>query len=54
MKLADYLILALVALVLFLVIRHNAKRKASGAASGSGGCAGCSARETCEKTTKKE
>ena len=47
MKLADYVILALVGLVLFLVIRHNAKRKASGASCGCGGCAGCSARENC-------
>ncbi|MDD4312284.1 MAG: FeoB-associated Cys-rich membrane protein [Eubacteriales bacterium] len=47
MKLADYVILALVAFVLFLVIRHSVKRKASGASCGCGGCAGCSARENC-------
>jgi len=47
MKLLDYVILALVALVLFLVIRRSAKRKASGAACGCGGCDGCSARANC-------
>ena len=52
MKLADYLILALVALALFLVIRRSVKRKAAGAACGCGGCAGCSARENCAEKTK--
>lgn len=52
MKLADYLILALVALALFLVIRRSVKRKATGAACGCGGCAGCSARENCAEKTK--
>ena len=47
MKLADYAILALVATVLFFVIRRRVKRKASGAACGCGGCEGCSARGTC-------
>lgn len=47
MKLLDYVILALVATVLFFVIRRRAKRKASGAACGCGGCEGCGARETC-------
>ena len=46
MKLLDYVILTLVALVLFFVIRHQVRRKASGAC-GCGGCAGCSARENC-------
>lgn len=52
MKLADYLILALVVLALFFVIRRSAKRKATGAACGCGGCAGCSARENCDEKTK--
>ncbi|HML67999.1 MAG TPA: FeoB-associated Cys-rich membrane protein [Clostridia bacterium] len=53
MKLADYLILALVALVLFLVIRRSVRRKASGNTCGCGGCAGCSARENCAQQTKR-
>jgi hypothetical protein len=47
MKPLDYVILALVALVLFFVIRRRVKRKASGAACGCGGCEGCSARGSC-------
>ena len=53
MKLADYLILALVALVLFLVIRRSVRRKAAGNACGCGGCAGSSARENCAQQTKQ-
>ena len=52
MKLADYLILALVALVLFLVIRRGVRRKAAGNACGCGGCAGCSASGNCPGQTK--
>lgn len=51
MKLADYLILALVALALFLVIRRGVRRKAAGSACGCG-CAGCGARENCAQQTK--
>jgi hypothetical protein len=54
MKLADYLILALVALVLFLVIGRSAKRKAAGVSCGCGGCAGCSARENCAQKTEQK
>jgi len=54
MKLLDYLILALVALVLFLAIRRSVKKRASGAACGCGGCAGCSARENCPEQAKEK
>ena len=52
MKVLDYLILALVALVLFLVIRHSVKKRASGTACGCGGCAGCSASGNCPSQAK--
>lgn len=54
MKLADYLILALVALVLSLVIRRSAKQKAVGASCGCGGCAGCSAQQNCAQKTEQK
>jgi hypothetical protein len=47
MKLADYLILALVALALFLVIRRSVRKKAAGNTCGRESCAGCSGRESC-------
>ena len=57
----DYIVLAIVAAILFFAVRCSIRRKRSGACCGGGsgcascaGCAGCSARETCDKTTKKE
>ena len=54
MRVVDYLILALVAGILFFAVRRSIRRKASGACSGcGGGCAGCSARENCTEQSKK-
>lgn len=54
MRIWDYLILAAVALIVFLAIRHNVRRKASGAACGCGGCAGCSASGHCAQSTERK
>ena len=53
MKVLDYLILALVVLILFLVFRHSVKKRASGAAC-CGGCAGCSASGNCPGQAKEK
>ena len=57
----DYIVLAIVFVILLFAVRGSIRRKRSGACCGGGsgcascaGCAGCSARETCDKTTKKE
>jgi len=55
MRVVDYLILALVAGILFFAVRRSIRRKASGACSGcGGGCAGCTARTDCAKQTTEK
>jgi hypothetical protein len=53
-KVLDYLILALVALVVLLAVRQSVKKRASGVACGCGGCAGCSVRENCTEQGKEK
>ena len=54
----DYIVLAIVFVILLFAVRGSIRRKRSGACCGGGSgcasCAGCSARETCDKPTKKE
>ena len=54
MKVLDYLILALVALIVLLAVRQSVKKRASGVACGCGGCAGCSVRENCTEQDKEK
>jgi hypothetical protein len=42
----DYALLALVAFILFLAIRHSVRKKAAGRSCGCG-CAGCAASQSC-------
>jgi len=48
----DFALLTLVALALFLALRHGARKKAAGNACGCGGCAGCAASKDCQSETK--
>jgi hypothetical protein len=48
----DYALLTLVALALFLAVRHSHRKKAAGNACGCGGCAGCAVSKDCPSATK--
>lgn len=52
MRVEDYVVLALVALILFCAVRRSVRRKRAGT-SCCGGCAGCGAAERCEEHAKR-